>query len=513
MPASGLILPLDYLRGYTLAMKPKLIELLSKYRKIHVVGVSAQEGRAVFDYLLGWKPEVVIGHESGTRADFPGSFMRFSDAYSKEEAEAMLNRFLSFEEKINFGEDYLKGIEPGDLVVVTQAWRRYKQNAPLLNLSEGIELKQAIELVLMLINCPTIGVTGTAGKSTTTAFISSILKEASVKLYFSGNDRENKWDLFEAEKLSSGDVALLEISHRHLMDLKVSPAIAVLTNVYPHHLDDAGSYENYLSIKKNIFRFQGPDNVAVINESLINSGEVNKSEVEGRLIAFGRCRPDSAPGAEEESLEIKACVDDGKIFLGGEEMVKLSELALQGEHNALNAASAVLAADAVGIKPDIIRRGLIAARPLKYRMEKIGEKGNLVFWNDGKSSDPIATIEAVKSVPDPLVLFLGGAREGGKPGDFFALGKEISVRNVPRIFVYGRSKELIMSDLLSSGVDKAAISEEENLKSTIPSALRYAEGKTGSVLFSPACQSFDEFKDYRERAETFNSTIAAFIGK
>ena len=480
-------------------MKPELVEFLSRYRKIHVVGVSAQEGRAVFDYLLGWKPEAIVGHESGMRADFPGSFMRFSDAYSKKEAETMLNRFLFFEDKINFGEDYLKDIESGDLVIVTQAWRRYKQNAPLFNLPEGIDLKQAMEIVLMVINCRTIGVSGTAGKSTTTAFISSILKEAGINFYFSGNDRENKWDIFEAEKLSPRDIALLEISHRHLMDLKTSPDVSVLTNVYPHHLDDAGSYENYLAIKKNIFRFQSTDDVAVINKSLFDSGEVALSEVPGELLVFGMDHSASAR------------FDGERIFLGSDEVVKLKELNFEGEHNALNAAAAALVGRTIGADIAVIRRGLIAAKPLKYRMEKIGEKDGLVFWNDGKSSDPIATIEAVKSVPDPLVLFLGGAREGGKAGDFSALGKEIAMRRISKIFVYGRSKELILNDLAASGIDVSSVSEEENLKSAIPAAFRYAEGKTGSVLFSPACQSFDEFKDYRERAETFNSAVTDFI--
>lgn len=480
-------------------MKPKLADYLSGYRKIHVVGVSGQEGRAVFDYLLSYMPEAVIGHESGSNEEFPASFMRFSDAYSKNEAEAMLDRFLSSGVKINFGGEYLEGIEPGDLVIVTQAWRRYKQNAPLFNLPDGIDLRQAIEIVFMLIDCRTIGVTGTAGKSTTTAFISSILEEGGIKFYFSGNDRENKWDLFEAEKLLPRDIALFEISHRHLTDLKVSPDIAVLTNVYPHHLDDAGSYENYLEIKKNIFRFQNTDGISVINKFLLDSGEIKLSEVRGSIHSFGRDRLSSA------------YFDGQSIFLMGEEIVRLEDLNFKGEHNALSAAAAAIVGRLIGLENKHIRSGLIAAKPLKYRMEKVGEKDGLVFWNDGKSTDPIATIEAIKSAPDILILFLGGAREGGKPGDFSALGKEIAAKKIPKVFVYGRSRDLILNDLLSSGIDREVISFEENLKSAIPEAFKYMSGKIGSVVFSPACQSFDEFKDYRERAETFNRAVHDFL--
>ncbi len=144
-------------------MKKELKEKLSGYERIHVIGVSGQEGRAVFDYLSQQRvmPEI-IGHESSNEEDFRSAFLRFSDAYTKDEAEKMLKRFLAPKVKINFGEDYLKGIKKGDLVIVSQAWRRYKQNEALLSI-EGIEIMQAMEIVMMLLDCRTVGVTGTAG--------------------------------------------------------------------------------------------------------------------------------------------------------------------------------------------------------------------------------------------------------------------------------------------------------------------------------------------------------------
>ncbi len=458
-------------------MKKELKERLSGYKKIHVIGISGQEGRAVFDYLTQEQgiPEI-IGHESSLKEDFQAAFLRFSDAYTKDEAEGMLDRFLSSGAKINFGADYLKDIEKGDLVIVTQAWRRYKQNAPLLSL-EGVEIIQAIEIVMMLLDCRTVGVTGTAGKSTTTAFIASILHQAKKKFYFSGNDRENKWDLFEAEKMEPTDVALLEISHRHLMDLKASPDIAVLTNIYPHHLDDAGSFENYVRIKTNIFRFQDNQGKAIVNVNLIKDKLIDNTEIKGSLIAFSA---NALRGMDVEKIPFK------------------------GEHNLMNAAAGYLVGKALEIDDETIEAGIINTKPLKYRMEEVASKDGLTFWNDGKSSDPLATIEAVKSVPELVLLFLGGVREGGKPGEFLELGKEIASRDIPKVYIGGKTKELVYNDLIEAGVKKDSIELKDGFKDAFASASTYLKGKTGSVLFSPSCQSFDEFKDYRERAEAFN---------
>ena len=461
-------------------MKQILADLLKKYKKIHVIGVSGQEGRAVFDYLISQKDiSEVIGHESSNKDDFKATFFRFSDAYSKDDADEMLGRFLSSEKRINFGEDYLKDIAEGDLAIVPQAWRRYKQNAPLLSM-EKVDIIQAIEIVMILSEGKTIGVTGTAGKSTVTAFIASILKKAGKEFYFSGNDRENKWDLFAVEKLSPDQISLLEISHRHLMDLKVSPDIAVLTNIYPHHLDDAGSFENYIKIKTNICRFQNDKGIAIINSELVDKEVVNHKEMKGHIWAF-------------TSNALKN--------------IDINKIPFKGEHNLMNAAAAYMVGTALEIDDKLIEEGLGATKPLKYRMEKVAEKDGLVFWNDGKSSDPLATIEAVRSVPDPLILFLTGIREGGKPGEFSELGKEIALRNIPKIYVCGKSRDLIYNDLISSGINKEALELKETVKESFPQAKEFIKGKTGSVLFSPSCQSFDEFKDYRERAETFNEFV------
>lgn len=478
---------------------------MSNYRKIHVMGISGQECRAVFDYLISIDSSKIAGHESVSREDFVGNFTRFSDAYEASEVESMLQRILNSGSELYFKDDYLKGIESGDLVIFSQAYRRYKNNEPLISrvASGDVFMKQAIEIVFDLIPCRSVGVTGTAGKSTVTHFIRSIVETAGINFYFSGNDRDNKWDLPALESLSEDSIAIFEISHRHLLDLKKNPDVSVITNIYPHHLDDLGTFENYIEDKKNIFRYQNKSNTTIINQSLIDSGFVRKEEVKGELKIFGNQTGLDA-GIKSGTVYLKK--DDEDRFL-----VDLNELIIGGEHGALNASAAALACDALHIAPEIIRNGLMAAKPLKYRNELIACVNDVCAFNDGKSSDPIATIEAVRSVPSLKALILGGVREGGKPGDFVELGKEINKRGVPRIIVYGRSRNLILEDFKPILSELIKIEEFETLKEALKSVPRIMSKMTGSVLFSPSCQSFDEFKDYRERAELFNDFVKEWL--
>jgi UDP-N-acetylmuramoylalanine--D-glutamate ligase len=322
-------------------------------------------------------------------------------------------------------------------------------------------------------------------------------------MYFSGNDRENKWDLSELENVGSSGMALFEVSHRHLMDLQASPDVAVIVNIYPHHLDDAGSFEDYIEIKKNLIRYQSVKGKAIVAWPLISREMVVPEDTSADLLAFG--------GPEGLSASY---VKDGRVFIDGdkeEEIISLSELPFAGEHNVLNALAACAAASAAGISVNEIRKGLLAWTPLKYRLETIYTDGSTVVVNDGKSSDPLATMEAVRSIPDISVLVMGGVREGMKPGDFAPLAEEILKNEVENVVVFGKSRDAIISDLNSvlsgTGVNiVAAEGHDDAFKKA------FDAHASGALVFSPACQSFDEFKDYRERGEAWNKAVAERYG-
>jgi UDP-N-acetylmuramoylalanine--D-glutamate ligase len=485
-------------------MKGSIMAAIRAARKVHVLGIAGQEGRAVFDYLLG-KGLSPIGHENALESEFRARFLNYSDAYSENEAEDMIGRFLSSGAEIRFAGEYLSGIEEGDVVIAPQAYRRYPANAPMIMMAdEGkISLFQAIEIAFDISPCFTIGVTGTAGKSTTVSLIGKMISASGKKMYFSGNDRENKWDLSELENVGSSGMALFEVSHRHLMDLQASPDVAVIVNIYPHHLDDAGSFEDYIEIKKNLIRYQSVKGKAIVAWPLISREMVVPEDTSADLLAFG--------GPEGLSASY---VKDGNVFIDGDEekeIVSLSELPFAGEHNVLNALAACAAASAAGISVNEIRKGLLAWTPLKYRLETIYTDGSTVIVNDGKSSDPLATMEAVRSVPDISVLVMGGVREGMKSGDFVPLAEEILKNEVENVVIFGKSRDAIIADLNSvlsgTGVNVVAAEGHDNaFKKAFDAHV------SGALVFSPACQSFDEFKDYRERGEAWNKAVAERYG-
>ena len=463
---------------------------ISRAKTVHILGVAGQEGRAVFDYLLSSNLNI-IGHVSVKKEGFKEAFLSFADAYDEEEARIMADKFLS-SDKIVFGDDYAKGISEGDAVIVPQAYRRFSLNAPIVEMDEDgeITLIQAIEFAFAITKCKTIGVTGTAGKSTVSALIHSMLQSAGASFHFSGNDRENKWDFFALSALPANSFALFEISHRHLMDLKQGPNIAVITNIFPHHLDDAGSYDNYIEMKKNIFRFQQAGDIAIVNRSLIEGGMISESEeMNGELITFGG-----------DTLE---CSLHGRS-------VKISpeNFTLSGSHNIQNAVAAMLTGLACELPIFAIESGIKNFRGLKYRQELIGEYNGIRIINDGKSSDPLASIEAVKTIPNIATLILGGIREGFVEGDFIALGEAIAEQGVKKVFIFGASKKDMARDLLSAGVNATICADIDDALMQAKTVARSGE----AIVFSPGCQSFDEFKDYRHRASSFNLAVEKFFG-
>jgi len=463
----------------------KILEQIKQAKKVHILGVAGQEGRAVFDYLLSLNIDIV-GHVSVKEEDFKNTFSSFADAYSAEETQNMTEKFLS-SGKIVFGDNYAKDINAGDIVIAPQAYRRLSLNAPIIEMrdKQKITLIQPIELALEMTNSKTIGVAGTAGKSTVTALIGNMLETAGVPFYFSGNDRDNKWDFFALEALPKDGYALFEISHRHLMDLKQSPHIAVLTSLFPHHLDDAGSYENYIKIETSIYRFQTEKDIAIINRSLFEDKTITKDEkIHGKLLIYGG-----------DVLEVE--------FDGRSAKIALSDFRLPGKHNIQNALGAMYAGLVAGLPISAIENGIKNFNGLKYRQELIGEYNGVKIINDGKSSDPLTVVEAVKAIPNIGVLIIGGIREGFLEEDFLPLGEAVMQCGVKKVLVFGFSKQEIASDLSKAGVSAELCA---SLEDAIIKAKELAKEEE-VIVFSPGCQSFDEFKDYRHKASTFNSII------
>lgn len=478
--------------------------------KIHLMGASSQELRAVFEYLYkNLKYRNIVLHDFYTKTEYEKEFARFDDTMTEKQIQKQMKDLESSGLKFNFKESYGEDITSGDLVIFAQAYFRYPINDPIIKKSKKgkIITIQAMEMVFKVSNCKTIGITGTLGKTTVTEMIYKIFKTANINCYRSGNDRESRWNLEKLSKLGKNDWAIIEVSNRHLKDLKQSPNIAVLTNLSPHHLDDHKTYKQYVYDKSNIFRYQAKDNFAVINQKIIDDGFINFKEFKTNFYSF-KLRPFES-GADYKTREIsvyEVCNDrhceehHHKV-----KIIDVKDLYLPSEFIAENALASAITCHLAGIKPEIIGKGLKNFKGVKFRMEYVGIVSGHKVYNDGKSTDPVGTLAAIKSVYGPKTLIIGGIREGIKKGDFDDLGKELAKSDVDLV-VYGSSRNEI-AEQIKPYIKSFYI--VETLDSAIEKAFKISQ-KDATIVYSPACQSMDQFKDYRERSIKFNELIKKY---
>lgn len=342
-------------------------------------------------------------------------------------------------------------------------------------LKAGVELSSPMKLFFEL--CPTkniIGVTGTKGKGTTASLIYEILKKAGKRVWLGGNIGVAPFEFID--KIKKNDWVALELSSFQLEDMIVSPHIAVITNFYSEHLAPADpnnpnyhkSLKDYQDAKFNIIKWQKSGDKAVLNYELrITNYELN---TKGKKIYF-----------------------------------KKSELPskLIGEHNKENIAAAVEVAKIVGIKQEIIKKAVAGFKGLEHRLELVREYKGVKYYDDSFATTPEASIIALKSFNQPVVILLGGADKGS---DFKQLAEEVKRRCKFVVLLNGQATNRIKQELIrvSFLIDKMKLAN--NIKEAVVMA-RQKAGAGDIVLLSTACASFGMFKNYKERGSLFRKQV------
>lgn len=467
-------------------------------RSIHVLGLSGTEGSAVCDFLMRQGVRTVTAHDLTTPKTFPEVFRRTHAWMSPSECEAALERWLSEPIPIRWRDRYLEGIGEAEVVFLPQAWFRYPENAPIRSLPPEVERTSLTRLVFDLVPCPVVGVTGTNGKFTVGTLIHRMLVAAGLRAHFSGNDRTHVPILYRLEDLRRTDWLVLEISNRQLLGLERSPHVAVLTNLAPHHLDDHGSFEAYVACKATIFRHQSPEDVAVLNADDPVSFALT-SEIKAQLVPFGRYS--DLP----RRLRRGAWVEDGWIVAFGHRVLPVDALQLPGDHTVANALASCAAAGVVGVPPEAMADVLRSFRGLPHRLWLIAERGGVRYYEDSLATNPAAAAAAIRAMDRPFVLIAGGRRPHATVQDFRPMREALLAAPVRATYLIGEC----------AGVMREAFSglpAEVLVVGTLQRAVRRAVQlvRPGeAVLLSPGCESFDQFRDYRERAEVF----AALVGQ
>ncbi|MBW8881927.1 MAG: UDP-N-acetylmuramoyl-L-alanine--D-glutamate ligase [Asticcacaulis sp.] len=341
----------------------------------------------------------------------------------------------------------------------------------------------------------TVAITGTNGKSTTTALIGHILRSAGKDVHVGGNIGIGVLDL---EDMHAGSIYVIETSSYQLdLTLTFKPDVAVLMNFSPDHLDRHGGMEGYIRAKKRIFMNQEPDQTAVIgadddySAALISEMRVSHPV---RLI----------PISSRRTLGQGVYALNGLLYDGttvrARQVVDLKTIrTLTGRHNWQNAAAAYSACKALGLDSDAIVAGMRSFPGLAHRMQEIGRIGKVRFINDSKATNADAARQAMSSF-DSFYWIAGGRAKAG--------GIEELRDLYPRIkhaFLIGEAAELFEKTIGSA----APVTQSRLLFTATAQAYAEAEksGREEIVLFSPACASFDQFSDFEARGDAFKDAV------
>ena len=389
------------------------------------------------------------------------------------------------------GEDYLKELKDFDLVVRSPGVK--------IDLLEKYVSKDKItsQTKLFMDLCPSkiIGVTGTKGKGTTSSLIYEMLKKQGFDAYLGGNIGRPSFEFLD--KLNTHSIVVLEMSSFQLADLTKSPNISVMLMVTSEHLDWHKDTEDYINAKRNILRFQTQEDFAVINKDYLSSRE---SDVE----TMGKTYYISSV----EECEKGCFVKENAIWLRDkgieEKIINTKDILIPGEHNFENACAAGMAAYLAGVSGQNIANVLKTFKGLEHRLELIATVKGVRYYDDSFATTPESTIAAIKAFNEPEVLILGGSI---KNADFTELGKTIlDAKNIKAIIGIGAEWERIKEKLNGLSPDVLILEGSADMQTIIAGASRLAvEGDV--VILSPACASFDMFKNYKDRGEQFKKEV------
>lgn len=346
-----------------------------------------------------------------------------------------------------------------------------------------------------------IAITGTNGKSTTTALTAHVLAECDRAVQMGGNIGRGVLDL---DRMHAGMVYVLELSSYQLERCPSLRAnVAVFLNLSPDHLDRHGDIKGYEAAKRNIFNNQTPEDTAVIGID----------NPEGRRLCTAMTARNGrsvVPISGRKSLGRGACVIKGKLYCAqGRTVTEIADLtrakALEGTHNWQNAAAAYAAVSALGLNPEKIGKAILSFPGLAHRMETIGSVGRLRYVNDSKATNADAARQALASYKNIYWIAGGVAKEGGiEPlADLFG--------NVKKAYLIGEAAKPFAKSLKAQ---KADFKISGTLEAAILCATKDALASNKSdaiILLAPACASFDQFKDFEVRGDVFREKAKEII--
>jgi len=376
-----------------------------------------------------------------------------------------------------FDKNYLKNLGDFDIVYRTPG---VPYNLPEIQkaVKSGVKFSSATKLFFdeaEKIGCKVIGITGTKGKGTTATLLYKILKacpEQGRRVFLAGNIGTSVLEIIP--KLKKNSIAILELSSFQLQDLKKSPDIAVILDIFPDHLDAHKNIKEYFRAKSAISKFQNKnDKIFYFNDNGYS-----------KLIA-----------QKSRGKKIPVSTQNFKLF-------KPEDLKMPGEHNFKNAVMATRVALSLGCPKEKIIKVVKNFRGNEHRLELARKIGEINFYNDSASTNPQTAAAAIRAFKEPKILIAGGKDKGL---NYSPLSQALKNSNTKLVILFGENKNKIIKAIRFKNKDLRII-KVENLKQAVQFAYKFAKSLV-AVIFSPASASFDMFKDYADRGKKFKELV------
>jgi UDP-N-acetylmuramoylalanine--D-glutamate ligase len=431
-----------------------------------------------------------------------GAQVTVADRKGEDELASVLKTVDRAHVQVSLGAAYERSLDHADLVIISPGIP-YRMDALERVRRRGVKVISELELASRFLSAPILAVTGTNGKSTTVTLIGKMLAEQGKRAFVGGNLgtalSEAAWTALQAKKQGMPepfDYLAVEVSSFQLETIdRFHPWVAAILNVTVDHQDRYDSIDEYVHAKRRIFENQTPGDFAVFNlddprvASLVDT-------VTAKRIGFSRER-EVGRGFEGGTF-----VDGERIVTTvtgrREEICRKGDLKIIGHHNVENVMAAATYGALWGCPSEIIRRVVTTFPGLEHALELVRERRGVRFVNDSKGTNVDATLKALEGIDRPIWLIAGGRDKGG---DFSRLTETVR-RRVKHAILIGEAAPL----LKAAWAGATATSEAKSLRDAVEWAAR--EAAAGDVvLMSPACASFDMFRDYQDRGRQFKSAV------
>ncbi len=453
-------------------------------KRVIIIG-AARQGLALARYLARHGAQVVI-----------------NDRRTPDQLQAEMKQLPSSAVEWITGGHPLSIMEPRpDLLCISGG---IPLNNPLVEyaLQNGIPLSNDTQLFLDAVPCHTLGITGSAGKTTTTTLVGRIAQagagRAARRIWIGGNIGDPLINY--VDEMQPSDLAILEISSFQAEQMTTSPHIAAILNITPNHLDRHGTMAAYTAAKARLLDFQTPGDTAILGRDDPGAWSL-VGKVRGKLFSFGF----SPLPAGQDGAYLQA----GQFFLrDGAQVSRLAveeHVALRGEHNRLNVLAACAITHAAGFSVDEMLAGIRGFAGVPHRLELVCTWRGTHWYNDSIATAPERAMAAVRAFDGPIILLLGG-RDKNLPWEDLA---RLAQERVEHVVIFGEAAEKIHAALAAQQPQKCSLTRVETCQDAVRAAARLARPGF-SILFSPGGTSFDEFKDFEERGERYKQWVHEF---